>query len=97
MTALHPTPAVCGFPRAAALDLIDRYEELDRGPYAGPVGWVDAAGNGVWAVSVRCAEIDGTAARLWAGNGIVADSNPATELAETRVKFQALLSALVRP
>ena len=57
----------------------------------------DAAGNGTWAVSVRCAEIDGAAARVWAGNGIVADSDPATELAETRAKLQALLSALVRP
>ena len=67
------------------------------GGYAGAAGWVDAAGNGAWAVSVRCAEIEGTTARVWAGNGIVADSDPVTELAETRVKFQAMLSALVRP
>ena len=65
--------------------------------YAGTAGWVDAAGNGAWAVSVRCAEIDGSTARVWAGNGIVTDSDPVTELAETRIKFQAMLSALVRP
>ena len=63
----------------------------------GDAGWVDAAGNGAWAVSVRCAEIDGSTARVWAGNGIVAGSDPVTELAETRIKFQAMLSALVRP
>ena len=97
VAALHPTPAVAGRPRDLAVAWIAGNESIDRGRYAGTAGWVDAAGNGVWAVSVRCAEIDGTAARLWAGNGIVADSDPATELAETRVKFQALLSALVRP
>ena len=65
--------------------------------YAGTAGWVDGAGNGAWAVSVRCAEIEGATARVWAGNGIVANSEPRAELAETRVKFQAMLSALVRP
>ena len=59
--------------------------------------WVDAQGNGRFAVSIRCAEVDGTVARLFAGNGIVADSDPATELAETRAKLNALLSAIVRP
>ncbi|HEX4905175.1 MAG TPA: isochorismate synthase [Acidimicrobiales bacterium] len=95
--ALHPTPAVCGFPRHLALDAIDRLEGFDRGRYAGTVGWVDARGNGRFAVSIRCAEVDGTVARLFAGNGIVADSDPATELAETRAKLNALLSAIVRP
>jgi menaquinone-specific isochorismate synthase len=95
--ALHPTPAVCGHPRAAALEVIARLEGFDRGRYAGAVGWVDAAGNGRFAVSIRCAEIDGSRARVLAGNGIVADSDPATELAETRAKLNALLSALVRP
>ena len=95
--ALHPTPAVCGRPRQAALDLIAELEALDRGRYAGTVGWVDGRGNGEWAVSIRCAQIDGPIARLFAGNGIVADSDPRTELAETRAKLQALLSAIVRP
>jgi menaquinone-specific isochorismate synthase len=95
--ALHPTPAVCGSPRDAALAVIDRLEGFDRGRYAGTVGWVDSAGNGRFAVSIRCADVDGTTARLCAGNGIVADSDPQTELAETRAKLNALLSALVRP
>jgi menaquinone-specific isochorismate synthase len=95
--ALHPTPAVCGSPREEALAFIRAHEGFDRGRYAGTVGWVDARGNGTWAVSVRCADIDGPVARICAGNGIVADSDPATELAETRAKLQAMLSALVRP
>ncbi|MCX7621021.1 MAG: isochorismate synthase [Acidimicrobiales bacterium] len=97
MTALHPTPAVCGHPREAALALIAKYEGLDRGAYAGPVGWVDAAGNGEWAVGIRCAAIDGTTARLYAGVGVVADSDPRKELAETQAKLQALLGAIIRP
>ena len=95
--ALHPTPAVCGSPREDALAFIRAHEGFDRGPYAGAVGWVDARGNGSWAVSVRCAVLDGAVAHLYAGNGIVADSDPATELAETRSKLQAMLSAVVRP
>lgn len=95
--ALHPTPAICGWPDAAALALIDRLEDLDRGRYTGFVGWVDAGGNGRFAVSIRCAEVDRRRARLFAGNGIVADSDPTTELAETRAKLQAMLSAVVRP
>jgi isochorismate synthase len=97
VAALHPTPAVAGWPRDEALAWIAEHEGFDRRRYAGTAGWVDAAGNGTWAVSVRCAEVDGPAARVWAGNGIVADSDPATELAETRSKLQALLSAIVRP
>jgi menaquinone-specific isochorismate synthase len=97
MTALHPTPAVCGSPRDDALEMISRLEGFDRSRYAGPVGWVDAAGNGEWAVGIRCAEIDADRARLFAGVGVVADSDPAAELAETQAKFQALLSAVVRP
>jgi menaquinone-specific isochorismate synthase len=97
MTALHPTPAVCGSPRAEALALIDRYEALDRGPYAGPVGWIDAAGNGEWAVGLRCAVLDGDTARLFAGVGVVADSDPEAELAETQAKLQAVLAAVIRP
>jgi isochorismate synthase len=95
--ALHPTPAVCGSPRDIALEVIAELEGLERGCYAGTVGWVDAAGNGTWAVSIRCADIDGSHARLYAGNGIVADSDPDIELTETRAKLQALLSAIVRP
>jgi menaquinone-specific isochorismate synthase len=77
--------------------MIRELEGLDRGRYAGPVGWVDAAGNGTWAVGIRSAELDGTSARLFAGVGVVADSDPDTELAETRAKLQALLGAIVRP
>ena len=95
--ALHPTPAVCGRPRERALAVIAELEGFDRGPYGGAVGWVDAAGNGTWAVAIRCARIDGATAHVYAGNGIVGDSDPATELAETRAKFQAMLTALVRP
>ncbi|MGH9229737.1 MAG: isochorismate synthase [Acidimicrobiales bacterium] len=97
VAALHPTPAVAGWPRDEAVAWIAEHEGFDRRRYAGTAGWVDSAGNGTWAVSVRCAEIDGPAARAWAGNGIVADSDPSTELAETRSKLQALLSAIVRP
>jgi menaquinone-specific isochorismate synthase len=94
--ALHPTPAVNGRPRDAATAWIEANEELDRGRYAGTVGWVDGEGNGQWAVSIRCAEVDGRRARVFAGNGIVAGSDPETELAETQAKLQALLSVLVR-
>jgi menaquinone-specific isochorismate synthase len=94
--ALHPTPAVNGWPRDAARAWIHEHEGFDRGRYAGTVGWVDGRGNGTFAVSIRCADVDGARARLVAGNGIVADSDPDTELAETQVKLQALLSALTR-
>lgn len=95
--ALHPTPAVCGRPPDAALALIAELEGLDRGRYAGAVGWVDATGNGEWAVAIRGATVDGDTARLIAGNGIVADADPSLELTETRAKLQAMLSAIVRP
>jgi isochorismate synthase len=95
--ALHPTPAVGGTPRSIALAMIDELEDLDRGRYAGPVGWVDAEGNGTWAVGIRSAQLDGTTTRVFAGVGVVAESDPETELAETRAKFQAMLGAIVRP
>lgn len=95
--ALHPTPAVGGTPRATALAMIAELEQLDRGRYAGPVGWVDVDGNGTWAVGIRSAQIDGSTARVLAGVGVVADSDPETELAETRAKLQAMLGAIVRP
>jgi isochorismate synthase len=97
--ALSPTPALGGHPRDAAIDLIQRVEGFERGRYGGAVGWVDASGNGTWAVAIRCAELsdDRRSARLVAGGGIVADSDPHAELAETQAKFQAMLSAIVRP
>jgi menaquinone-specific isochorismate synthase len=95
--ALHPTPAVCGDPRDVANELIRRHERMDRGSYAAPVGWVDGDGNGEFAVGIRSAEIVGATARLFAGVGVVADSDPETELEETRVKLEAMLGALVRP
>ena len=97
--ALSPTPALGGHPRSAAIELIERVEGFERGRYGGAVGWVNAAGNGTWAVTIRCAELseDRLVARLVAGGGIVAESEPLSELAETQAKFQAMLSALVRP
>ncbi len=97
--ALSPTPALGGHPQQAALDLIERVEGFRRGHYGGAVGWVDARGNGTWAVAIRCAEFsqDRRQARLFAGGGIVADSEPLAELAETQAKFQAMLSAIIRP
>jgi menaquinone-specific isochorismate synthase len=91
---LHPTPAVCGTPRAAALQMIRDLERMDRGRYAGPVGWVDAAGNGEWGIALRCAAVDGPRARLFAGCGIVADSDPAAELAEAQAKFRPVQQAI---
>jgi menaquinone-specific isochorismate synthase len=95
--ALHPTPAVGGTPRELALELIDRLEGFDRRCYAGPVGWVDARGDGEWAVALRGAELQGRRARLVAGVGVVAGSDADAEWAETEVKFEPMLRALVRP
>jgi menaquinone-specific isochorismate synthase len=94
---LHPTPAVGGTPRGAALAAIRELEAFDRGRYAGPVGWVDARGDGEWAIALRGAELDGARARLVAGAGIVAGSDPAAEWAETQAKLEPMLRALVRP
>jgi menaquinone-specific isochorismate synthase len=96
---LAPTPALGGHPRDAALELIDQVEGFERGRYGGAVGWVDAHGDGTWAVAIRGAEFadDRCSARLVAGGGIVADSEPLAELAETQAKFQAMLSAIIRP
>ena len=96
VSALHPTPAVGGSPTATALELQGELEGADRGRYAGPVGWVDRDGNGAFAVGIRSVQLEGRTARLFAGVGVVADSDPAAELAETRAKAQALLSTLVR-
>ncbi len=95
--ALHPTPAVGGTPTEAALQLIATLEPFDRRCYAGPVGWVDKAGNGEFAVALRCAELDGNTARLVAGVGIVDGSDPDLEWAETQAKLEPMLRALVRP
>jgi isochorismate synthase len=97
VAALHPTPAVGGDPQDVATALITELEGMDRGRYAGASGWVDGAGNGAFAVNVRVAQISGSTATVYAGNGIVGDSDPEAELAETRSKFQAILGALVRP
>lgn len=94
---VHPTPAVGGDPTDAAVDYLKRVEGFDRGCYAGPVGWVDARGDGAFAVGIRCAEVHGPRARIYAGNGVVEGSDPADELVETQLKLQALLAALVRP
>ncbi len=96
---LCPTPALGGHPRDAAIELIEQVEGFVRGRYGGAVGWVDARGDGTWAVAIRCAEFadDRRSARLVAGGGIVADSEPLAELAETQAKFQAMLSAIIRP
>ena len=95
--ALHPTPAVGGWPRAAALTWLHAHEALDRSRYAGPLGYMDATGDGEFWLGIRSALLDGERARLLAGVGIVADSDPAMELAETQLKLQALLAAAVRP
>ncbi len=97
VAALHPTPAVAGWPVGPALEFIAAHEGIDRDRYAGPVGWVDVQGNGTWAVGIRSAIVEGPLARLFAGVGVVSDSVPAAELAETEAKFQAVLSAIVRP
>lgn len=97
--ALCPTPALGGHPSLAALAFIEKVEGLNRGYYGGAVGYMDSRGDGIFAVTIRCAEMsaDKRTARLFAGGGIVADSDPYAELAETQAKFQAMLSAIVRP
>ena len=94
---LHPTPAVGGTPTDAARKAIAELEPFDRGHYAAPVGWVDAHGDGEFAVALRCAELRGSHARLLAGAGIVAGSDPDDEWAETQAKLEPMLRALVRP
>jgi menaquinone-specific isochorismate synthase len=76
------------------MELIRELEGMDRGRYAGPVGWVDDRGNGEWGIALRCGELTGPVARLFAGCGIVADSNPAAELAEAQAKFRPMRLAL---
>jgi isochorismate synthase len=92
--ALHPTPAVCGYPCAEARRAISEIEPHERGLFTGIVGWCDAAGDGEWVVTIRCAEIKDRDVRLYAGAGIVAGSDPQKELAETGAKFNTMLTAL---
>ena len=98
--ALHPTAAVAGTPTDAAIAAIRELEPFDRGRYAGPVGWIDAHGNGEWAIALRCAQFDVTGSgspiplTAYAGAGIVAGSDPEAELLETRVKFRPIVDAL---
>jgi isochorismate synthase len=93
--ALHPTPAVGGWPREAADKLIDELEGMERGWYAGAVGWIDGRGDGEFAVALRCGLLWEDGARLYAGVGVMPDSDPARELEETELKFKALLTSLV--
>jgi isochorismate synthase len=92
--ALHPTPAVCGDPTDVAMGMIGALEPVPRGHYAGAVGWMDAAGDGEWAIALRCAELRDDTARLYAGAGIVAASDPDAEVDETERKFRAFLDSL---
>jgi menaquinone-specific isochorismate synthase len=94
LRALHPTPAVCGFPRDQALNLLRSEEPFQRGWYAGPVGWFDNDGNGVFVPALRSAVGSGREWRLFAGAGIVAGSDSSREWAETQIKFQPVLKAL---
>jgi isochorismate synthase EntC len=94
LATLHPTPAVGGVPTKEALALIDELEPTPRGRWAGPVGWVDAAGDGAWVIGIRSAAVAGRTAVLHAGAGIVEGSEPEAELEETTVKLAPVLEAL---
>ncbi len=96
VAALHPTPAVGGNPQGQAVQLIAEVEGADRGRYAGATGWLDGSGNGAFCVAIRSAQLDGCNASLFAGVGVVGDSDPVAELEETRSKFQAMLPVLLR-
>ena len=94
VAAVHPTAAVGGTPRDAAVALIAELEGMDRGRYAGPVGWVDADGDGELGIALRCAQLNGPTARLFAGCGVVAGSDPDTEVREAAAKMLAVRDAL---
>jgi len=94
VASLHPTAAVCGTPTERALALIRQTEGMDRGRYSGPVGWFDARGDGEFGIALRCAEFDGASVRAFAGCGIVAGSDPDSELAESAAKLLPIRSAL---
>jgi isochorismate synthase len=90
---LHPTPAVCGFPRQPAYAAIKEIENFDRGYFTGMVGWCDARGNGEWVVTIRCAEVSLRSMSIYAGAGIVHESSPQSELDETGAKMKTILRA----
>lgn len=94
--ALHPTAAVCGTPRTVAFHLLEDFESTERGRYSGPVGWIDAEGDGEFGIALRCGQVseDGREVRVFAGGGIMPDSIPEVELAETRAKMAPVLQAL---
>lgn len=92
--SLHPTAAICGTPTGRAKSLIQELEQMNRNRYTGPVGWINAKGDGELGIALRCAEISGNTARLFAGCGIVSESNPEDELAESNAKFIAMRDAL---
>jgi menaquinone-specific isochorismate synthase len=94
LKSLHPSAAVCGTPRNIAFDVIDEIEGMNRGRYAGPVGWIDARGDGELGIALRSGQVTGNEIRIFAGCGIVAGSDPSVELAESRAKFSAMTSAL---
>ena len=95
VNALHPTPAVGGDPQTEALTIIKRVEGIDRRRYAGPVGWLAADGDGEFAVGIRSAEVEANTARLFAGVGLVEDSDPQSELRETEAKFKTMLNTFL--
>jgi menaquinone-specific isochorismate synthase len=95
--SLHPSAAVCGTPAAVADEAIAELEQMDRGRYAGPVGWMDAAGDGEWGIALRCGAYDPddtSQLRLFAGCGIVAGSDPESEVAESDAKLVPMRDAL---
>jgi menaquinone-specific isochorismate synthase len=92
--ALHPSAAVGGTPTADAVALIEQLEGMARDRYAGPVGWIDASGDGEWGIALRSALVTDEGVRLVAGCGIVADSDPEAELAESQAKFVPVRDAL---
>jgi menaquinone-specific isochorismate synthase len=94
---LHPTAAVAGTPTKTAMDLIREMEPRSRGRYAGPVGWMSAEGDGVFAIALRCGQVEGHHMTLFAGGGLVDGSEEDPELAETELKLAPMLAALGRP
>jgi isochorismate synthase len=90
---LHPTPAVCGFPRQSAYQAIREIETFERGYFTGMIGWCDARGNGEWVVTIRCAEVNQHEMCIYAGAGIVNESSPQSELDETGAKMGTILKA----
>ena len=94
LKSLHPSAAVCGTPRNIAFDVIDEIEGMNRGRYAGPVGWIDARGDGELGIALRSGQVTGNEIRIFAGCGIVSGSDPVVELAESNAKFSAMKSAL---